>query len=213
MTPPRARRQRNSLIAGGAALAAFVALCVWMIHYVMAHRDDKPARMVQNVQLIRPPPPPPDELPPPPPPDKVDTPIEQEEPEPSPSEESPSQQLGLDSEGSSGSDAFGLAARKGGHDMLGSGGAIFAWYTGKVKDQAVEKLSADTRLKAKKYNVLVQFWIETDGRVSRVKLASGTGNHDLDLVIESCVASIGSLGESPPIEMPQPVTIRFVQRI
>jgi protein TonB len=164
------------------------------------------------VQLIRPPPPPP-EAPPPPPPEPPKEEIPQEQPEPSPSDEaSPSQQLGLDADGGAGSDAFGLAARKGGHDLLGSGGAAFAWYTGRLKDEVLEKLSGDPRFKAKKFTVGVRVWIEADGRIKEVKLTSSTGDRELDRAIESALASVPRMSEPPPIEMPEPVSLKIVSR-
>jgi protein TonB len=163
--------------------------------------------------VIRPPPPPPPDEPPPPPPEKPPEQIAQTEPDPTPSEDpSPSEQLGLDAEGTAGGDAFGLAAHKGGHDLVGSGGAIFGWYTARLKDRVTDKLSNDSRLRAKHFSVAVRVWIENDGRIREVHVVSGTGSGELDNEIELAVASIGRLSEPPPLEMPEPVTIRIVSR-
>jgi protein TonB len=111
-----------------------------------------------------------------------------------------------------GGDGFGLAARKGGHDLVGSGGAIFGWYTARLKDRVAQKLSADARLRSKRFVVSLRIWIENDGRIREVHVVSTTGNGDLDAAIRTAVASIGLLSESPPLEMPEPVTIRIVSR-
>src|SRR5208337_4716971 len=117
-------------------------------------KGTKPPRQTQTVTLIRPPPPPIDQPPPPPPPDRPKEEIAQNEPEPSPSDDSaPSPQLGLDAEGTAGGDSFGLAARKGGHDLVGSGGAVFGWYSACNEATTTEKLAADSRLRSKKFNV------------------------------------------------------------
>lgn len=203
---------RKVLLAVG--IAAFVAAAVWFIHGVMSSKDTKPPRMTQTITVIKtPPPPPPDQPPPPPPPDRPQEQIPQDQPEPSPSNDpAPSEQLGLDAEGSAGGDSFGLAARKGGHDLAGSGGAIFGWYTSRIKDRIAEKLGADAKLKAKRFTVAVRVWVDPDGRIRDVKVASSTGNGELDSAIQAAVTSIGQLSDRPPVEMPQPVTIRIVAR-
>src|SRR5262245_7818543 len=113
----------------------------------MQDKPEGPKRQTaQVVKLIRPPPPPPEQPPPPPPPEeKIEEPLPQETPQDSPPEDSaPAEQLGLDAEGVAGSDGFGLAARKGGRE-LGLGGAVFGWYTGRLKDAILDMLSEDER--------------------------------------------------------------------
>jgi protein TonB len=205
---------RAPLIGGLILVLTLVSGLVWFIRGFMVDKDKKPARMVQNITVIRPPPPPPpEEKPPPPPPEKVEEQLPQKEPEPSPDNApTPQQQLGLDADGAAGDDGFGLAARKGGSDLVGSGGAAFAWYTGKLKDEVTDRLSSDAKLRGKKYVVGVRIWLATDGRIKDVKMTSGTGNHDLDNAIASDLASLGRLSESPPLEMPQPITLQIVSR-
>jgi protein TonB len=204
--------RRLPVMAGAVAMLVLLALFVWLIHRFVSNKDVRPERKVQIVQLIRPPPPPPDQ-PPPPPPDRAAEPLP-DEPEPVPSDApAPSQQLGLDTEGGAGSDAFGLAARKGGHDLAGSGGAIFAWYTSRLKDQVAEKLSDDARIRARKFSVSVKVWIDADGRIRDVRLASTTGSRDLDGAIESALARLPRMSEPPPLEMPQPISLKIVSSI
>src|SRR5688500_11671398 len=103
-----------------------------------------PKRQVaQVVQRARRQPPRPEPPPPPPPPEeKIEEPLEQETPEEAPPDESQApEQLGLDAEGVAGGDSFGLAARKGGRDLVGTGGAAFAWYTSSLKDRILSFLS------------------------------------------------------------------------
>jgi protein TonB len=211
------RWMKRAPLAGGVILVlALIGGLIWMIRGFMATEDQKAPRMVQNITVIRPPPPPPpEEKPPPPPPEKVEQPVEQQkEPEPTPDNtpQPPSQQLGLDAEGGAGDDGFGLAARKGGADLVGTGGAAFAWYTGKLKDAVSDRLSADPKLHAKKFTVGVRVWIAADGRIKDVRLISGSGNGELDGLIGAALSSLGRLSEAPPIEMPQPVTLKIVSR-
>lgn len=203
-------RVRVALGVGGVVL---LALLVWGIRTIMAGKNDKPARQVQVVQVIRPPPPPPENQPPPPPPDKVDEAVPQDQPEPSPSDSpAPSEQLGLDAEGGAGGDAFGLAARKGGHELTGGGGAIFAWYTQILKDAIVDRLSGDRALRSKKFTIVVKVWIAPDGQVREARLVSASGSKDVDGAIEAVLGRLGRLREAPPLEMPQPVSLRIVSR-
>ncbi len=197
---------------GTVLVVLFIAGLVWVIHGVMNSKDQKPSRSVQTVTMVRPPPPP-DEPPPPPPPEtKIDEPIPQNEPDPTPDNSpAPTPQLGLDAEGGAGGDAFGLAARKGGSDLVGTGGAAFAWYTSKVKDAIRDCLASDPKLKSKKFTGSVRTSIGADGRLE-VKSAGGTGNRDVDTELASYLERC-RVSEAPPLELPQPVTLRVVQQL
>jgi len=168
---------------------------------------------VEQVTLIRPPPPPDETPPPPPPPEKVEEPLPQDEPQPTPDDTpAPTPQLGLDAEGTAGGDSFGLAARAGGADITGTGGAVFAWYTGKLKNEVSDRLSSDEKLRGKKYIVAVRIWIEADGRIKEVRVTGGTGNREIDSAIQADLAALGRMSEAPPLEMPQPISLQIVSR-
>jgi protein TonB len=94
----------------------------------------------------------------------------------------------------------------------GNGTAVFAWYTNRLKDAISDTLSADGRLRSKKYSLSVQVWIEADGRIKRVKLSSTTGDGALDKAIESDLSSLTKLSDSPPLEMPQPISLKIISR-
>lgn len=207
-------RRKAPLIIGGLLGVLMIAGFVWFVHTMMAGKTKKAQRQVQIVQIIKPPPPPPDQ-PPPPPPEKTEEPLPKDEPEPAPTDEpAPQEQLGLDAEGAAGGDAFGLAARKGGSDLVGgSGNAAFAWYTNRLKDAVVERLSADSKIGSKKFSVSVRVWIESDGRIREVKLVSTTGNRELDQRIEASLTALTRMSDAPPLEMPQPVSLKIVSRL
>jgi protein TonB len=200
-------------IAGGLIAMLLVVGFVWFVRTMMTGKSSgRTQRQVEIVQIIRPPPPPP---PPeqPPPPEKTEEPLPKDEPEPSPKEESPPPlgPLGIDAEGSAGGDAFGLAARSGGSDLIGgSGNAAFAWYTNRLKEAVMERLGADSHIGSKKFSVAVRVWIEPDGRIKEFKLTSTTGNRELDQRIESALAGLTNLSDAPPLEMPQPVSLKIV---
>ncbi len=198
------RTKRRYLSRLGVGIMGLLLVCgfVWFVRTMMASKTVKQGRQVQIVQLI------------PPPPEKTDEPLPKDEPQPAPNDEPPpSEPMGIDAQGSAGEDAFGLAARHGGSDLVGgNGSAAFAWYTNRLKDAVVDKLSSDARLGAKKFSLTVQVWIAADGRIKQVKLASTTGNHELDERIESALSSLTRLSEAPPLEMPQPISLKIVSR-
>jgi protein TonB len=204
--------KRATWVGGSLLVLVLFGGAIWFIHSIVSNKEKKPPRVVENVTLIRPPPPP-EEPPPPPPPDKVEEPLPQDEPPPSPDNTpAPTPQLGLDAEGTAGGDSFGLAARQGGSDITGTGCAVFAWYTGKLKTAIADCLSEDEKLRGKKYTVGVKIWIEPDGRIKEVRASNGTGNGEIDNAITANLAARCRFSESPPLEMPQPVSLQIVSR-
>ena len=208
------RNRRVAPLIGAALIGVLLIVgFVWFVQTMMASNTSKKERQIQTVQIIRPPPPPPDQPPPPPPPpEKAPEPLPKDEPEPAPKDEpAPAQPLGIDAAGSAGDDAFGLAARAGGSDLIGgTGNAVFAWYTNRLKDAVLERLTGDKRIGSKSYSVSVRVWIEADGRIKEVKLTTTTGNPDLDRRIETALISLSRLSDAPPLEMPQPINLKIV---
>lgn len=201
-------------LIGAAAIVLVVTTgLIWVIRGWMQEKPDKPARQTaQVVKLIRPPPPPPEPPPPPPPEEEIEEPLPQETPaEAPPDDAAPAEQLGLDAEGVAGSDGFGLAARKGGRE-IGLGGAAFAWYTTMLKDSILDVLSDDERVRKGSYQVTVRVWLSNGGGVERIKLASTSGDRELDAAIEQALGRMARVREAPPLEMPQPITLRIVSR-
>ena len=205
MSPMDGRRQSMKylpLAAGALVGVLLMGLLVWWIHGFMASNAQKPSRMVQNITVIRPPPPPPDEPPPPPPPpDKVEQQVQQTPPDPTPDNApAPPPSLGLDAEGSAGGDAFGLAARKGGSDLVGGGGAVFAWYQKKIEGAISDRLSADNRLHGKKFTVELRISIRSDGSIAIEQIVHGTGDSQVDGIVTADLnGSSVHVDEAPPL--------------
>jgi periplasmic protein TonB len=205
--------KRATWVGGSLLVVVLFGGAIWFIHGIVSNKENKPPHVVENVTLIRPPPPPDEPPPPPPPPDKVEEPLPQDEPPPSPDNTpAPTPQLGLDAEGSAGGDSFGLAGRPGGSDITGTGGAVFAWYTGKLKTTIADCLAADDRLRGKKYAADVTVWVEADGRIRQSRTVRGTGNRDLDSAIASDTGPACPSNDPPPLELPQPVNLHIVSR-
>ena len=202
------------LIVGALIVLLVTAGLVWVVKGLMEDKPEKSKRAVaQVIKIVRPPPPPPEPPPPPPPPEEKIEELPQETPEEAPPEEAaPAEQLGLDAEGVAGADGFGLAARKGGRDLVGTNAGAFAWYTTMLKDSIVGMLSEDDRIRRGTYQVTVRVWLSKTGDVERIKLASTSGNRELDAAIEQSLAKMGRVREAPPLEMPQPVTLKILSR-
>jgi protein TonB len=200
------------------ALCALVVLigggAIWAIRHFLATAAPAQKKVAQEIHIIRPPP---EELPPPPPPpppeEKVDIPDPQPEPDPTPSDEPPpAEQLGLDAEGGAGSDGFGLAARKGGRDLLASGGSAFTWYAGLLKNAILDGLQNEQRAHNGSYTVMVKVWVRPDGTIERIALAQSSGDKERDRAIEAALARISRISQGPPADMPQPVSLQIVSR-
>jgi protein TonB len=166
------------------------------------------------VQVIRPPPPPDQQ--PPPPPEKADVPLPKDEPEPVP-DNTPApadQPLGLDAEGAAGGDAFGLAARRGGSDLVGgAGSAPFAWYTNRITDAIRERLSSVACAKSAKGSLSIHVLMQADGKIKQIQLATTTGNTGVDRCIDSALTSMPPMSDPLPPGMPEQVNLKIVARI
>jgi protein TonB len=215
MPDKRTVRRTVSRLTGAVFGLLLILGFAWFVRTMMGAKTNKPWRQVQVVQVIRPPLPPPDQ-PPPPPPEKTEQPLPKDEPEPVPDNQpAPADQpLGIDAQGSAGGDAFGLAARSGGSDLVGgSGNAPFAWYTNRIADAIRDRLSALPCAKGAKGSLSMHVVVDVEGRLKQVQLATTTGNDKVDQCIAAGLASMPPMNDRPPPGMPEQVTIRVVSRI
>lgn len=131
--------------------------------------------------------------------------------------------LGVDEEGAAGGDAFGLAAKKGGRDIILLGNQTndrpagevrinFAMYTGSIQQQLQSEFNKNDKLRRGSYRVQLKLWIARDGGIERFELLDSTGVPELDRTIELALGELPRLDRPPPPEMPQPVRIRLTSR-
>ncbi len=215
MADKRTLRRNLSRLAGAAFAILMIVGFVWFVHTMMGAKTGKTQRQVQIVQVIRPPPPPPPDQPPPPPPEKTPEPLPKDEPDPTPEKQPdqapPEAPLGVDAEGSAGGDAFGLAARRGGSDLIGgTGTAPYAWYTNRMRDSIRDRLTAAACTKSAKGSVSTRVLLAADGRVKQIKLTTSTGNARVDDCVDKVLESITSMGDAPPPNMPEQVNLKVV---
>ncbi|MCA1325583.1 energy transducer TonB [Herbaspirillum sp. alder98] len=208
-------------VIGVAAVAAVVALLWHLLHDTAATR-----REVNGPPMVMVPPPPP---PPPPEPEKLPEPTpekvqpEVREPEPTPAEApkddstpSPNKDLGdpvtMDSAAQAGTDAFGIAAGRGG-GMTGGGGGLGAGSYSRYFSNALQQAFArDPRTRQLVFDdIRVDVWLDADGRVSRVQLVQGTGNTQTDDAVLAMVRDYRS-DEKPPASWHSPARISIKGR-
>jgi periplasmic protein TonB len=202
--------QRWIPIIAGTVVVIIVAVGLSLFVYRMMHNKHKSdsRQVAQVIKIIRPPqdtPPPP---PPPPPPEKLEQPIEQE-PQPAP-DQAPQEALGVDADASAGGDSFGLQARPGGRDLVGTGSAPFKWYTNLMATKLQECFSDDERLRKGSYRANLRVRIADDGQLEILELLGSSGSTEKDAAIRNMKHC--NAGESRPLEMPRLATIQIVSR-
>ena len=201
---------------------AFLGGGVLLVMKFISGPNAKPPT-VHNIALIKQPPPPvpkPPEKPPEPPPKvkeevKIDQPKEPPKPEEAkaPDEKPASDKpLAVDADGSAGSDGFGLASSKGGRDLLTTGtGSSGAYYSGLVQRAFFEALSRNRKVLGEQFRVVVKVWLGDDGRVQKADIVTGSGNAQVDDMIQLTLLDMSPLKDVPPSSM-RPIQLRLSNR-
>jgi periplasmic protein TonB len=206
-------RRHLPLIVLLLAVSSLGAGAVALVRGILNSAPGQPKKLIQEIHVVRPPPPPPDLPPPPPPPEEKLIPEPEKQPDPTPSNDPPpGEQLGLDTQGGAGGDAFGLLGRKGGRDLLASGGSAFAWYAGLLKNEIIQQLENEKQARSGEYSVVVRVWVRDDGSIDRVRIVQSSGNRERDRAIENALSRITRVSQAPPADMPQPISLRIVSR-
>lgn len=205
----RGRRLTNALVVV-AGLAVLVGMGLLVAHFAGGQAPKKPG--VQQVALLKQPPPPPPkppEKPPEPPKVKEEVKIDEPKAEPKPDDPKPADDkpasdkpLGVDADAAAGSDGFGLAANRGGRDLMlagsGGGGGSGRYYTGLLQRNFHEALARSRKAPQGEFNVVVRVWLADDGHVQRTEVVTGSGNPETDALIQSTLAEMAPLREVPP---------------
>ena len=206
-----------------AGLFIVVAVMSVVVYLVMGFMHSKPAttkQFVQQITLLQPPPPPPPPVQKPPPPEvkqEVNVPKPDDTPKdtPDPADNLPpiDDNLGLDAAGGAGTDGFGLVGKKGGADLIGSGGGRFRWYINVIQSDISSALSDVEDIRKDRYTAVVRLWIGKGGEVNRVELVQSTGKHALDKKLQVALSDVRHISEAPPEELPQPIELRIHSRL
>ncbi len=173
------------------------AYLIYMFQAWLAKNNAPQKKVItQQITLIAPPPPPP---PPPPEPEVEEEVIEEmeEAPPEAAQEEAPAgQDLGLDADGSAGTDGFGLVGRKGGTGIgLGKAGH----YEVMVKERVIDLIYADEELKFLAYSGVITVWVNAAGRVEKYAVNLEDDAPKIKKLLESVLAKL-TFENGPPIE-------------
>jgi len=185
--------------------------------------DPRMDRLGQRVRLIDPPPPPPPKKIEEKPPEAVvrqEVKIEKAEPDEGDDKPAVDDRLGLDAEGGDGADGFGLAAKKGGKDLLttariggGDGVRGFGLYAAQIERFLQRVLSKDQDLRKSSYTATVSLWLDSMGHLDRYQLTRSSGDPTIDAHLSQILAGLEDLGLPPPHDLPQPVRLRISSRL
>lgn len=201
-----------ALVLGGIAWVALAAM----------HSETTRENPVQAIRLLEAPPPPPE-------PDKEDPPEPIEpppeprlpeytevEPADEPVGEPPAEGLGLDTDGSGGTDGFGLGARRGGRSLLDPGrdgtGERFARYALTIARQLERLMSGNAAATTQAWTVELRVWLARDGSIRDAELARSSGDRILDRGLIDLLSATAERFAPPPPDLPQPVHVRVRSR-
>ena len=217
---PSGRPWVRSLAFSVVGLAVFVAAVMLLMKFLEAPAGK--AKGVKQVALIKQPPPPPPkppEKPPEPPKVKEEVKIDQPKDVPKPdapkaADEKPASDkpLGVDADASAGSDGFGLAASRGGRDLLTTGGGGGgAYYSGLLQRQFFEALQRNRKVLKDEFRVVVKVWLGDDGKVQKADIVTSSGNPQTDEQIQLTLLDMSPLKDVPPSSM-RPMQLRLSNR-
>jgi len=221
---PTRRWRRAVLILVGVALVS--ALLWLLIKELTKPVEGKKKRAVQEISLLKPPPPPPPPKDQPPPPkvevqEKIEVPRPDQAPDKQADAPPPGPDLAVDAAGGAGGDSFGLVGKKGGSDLIGSGGggnagSRFAWYGALIKERIQERIqemmNKDKKLNRADYRIMVNVWVNAAGVVTRAELIDSTNDADMDSALKIALRNLPALREGAPSDMPQPIKLRITAR-
>jgi protein TonB len=212
-------------------------------------------RIIENVSLIKeqrqPPPPPPKKIEEPPPepvamkPEETVKAEQPEEPKEVKQEETPPEpeenqhqddrladaSLGVDAAGGgTGSDAFGLLARKGGKSLteggpvrIGGGGRgrggngseyspmkKYAWYTRMLEGEIKRRmLIQGDGIPSGKLQVLVKIVLDEQGGIVNYQIYDSSGNNRMDEAVNLAMEKMQTVSSPPPEGMPRAIKLRI----
>lgn len=205
----------------GVAMLALVAAAGWWLWKFIGTGTAAKKPGVQQVAILKQPPPPPPKPPErPPEPQKLKEEVKLDEPRDTPkpaeskaADDKPASDkpLGVDAAGGAGSDGFGLAGNRGGRDLLNTGGGGGAYYSGLLQRSFFDALSRNRRILKEEFRVVVRIWLGDDGRVQKADIVSGSGNAQVDEMIQVTLMEMTPLREVPPSSM-RPMQLRLSNR-
>ena len=229
MTEKKKSQKAVFFIVGGVALV-MICVVILVVKVILSSDSSGRQRQIQQVTLMTPPPPPKvKEKEPEPEIEKEEKVIEQEmeEQDPGPMEEStsdeppPGQDLGLDADGTGGSDAFGLKAKKGARSIIGGSYSEssllkkYAWYTKIVQEELRKKVNnymeGNGGIPDGDLNAIVQITLDENGNILDFGITTSSGDPDMDAAVRASLET-AQISEPPPQNMPKTIKLKISAR-
>ena len=208
----------------GASVGLVLLAVMW---YLLAGTASTKREVAATPTLVLPPPPPPPPEPeklPEPEPEKIEPQVTEVEPTPvdtmdKPMDDaapSPSQDMGdpmtMNADAQAGNDGIAVGGG-GGMTGGGGGGAGAAAYQNYIGARLQQALARDARTRNLVFSDLrVDLWLASDGSVTRVQLAQGSGNGKTDELVLAMLNDIRVLDERPPQNMRFPMRLTMAGR-
>jgi len=133
--------------------------------------------------------------------------------------------LGVDAEGTAGSDAFGLVGNRGGRSILGGGGAggmgrfsLLAKYAGyvqivqsEIRKKVMKHLDDDGGIPKGQLQAGVKVSVDGRGVIISYKIVGSSGNNRMDDAVEEALRN-ARLSLPPPDGMPRTMIIKITSQ-
>lgn len=220
--------QKSVWIGAGVVVVLMAILVSVAVKVLLSDEMQQNKRKVHQVKLLKPPKPPEVKKKPPPPKKKekkIEKKVEKEEPKPQEQKQADKprmdENLGLDAEGSPGSDGFGLQAKKGGSSIIGGGGGNssllrkYAWYN-QILEKAIRKkvneiFEQNGGLPKGNLKTVVDVYLNESGKIVRFDIHRSSGHQEMDQTVKKAL-QVTELDQTPPQGMPKGIRITISAR-
>ena len=218
-------------------IAVFIILAgvgAYIVKTVLSGTELKKKDTTTTVTLLKPPPPMIKEKPPEPEPIKeipkreeiINQEVNKEQgPENDIKDSTPAgDNLGVDAEGTAGSDSFGLVGKRGGRSLIAGGGpgigtgsllTKFAGYTQivtvELRKKVMKLLDEEGGIPKGKFQAVVRVSIDTNGKVTDYRIIGSSGNNKMDDAVNRSLRTF-RISEPPPDGMPRTMDIKIISQ-
>jgi outer membrane biosynthesis protein TonB len=226
----------QSFLVPGCIGLFFLVAIGFLVKVVLTDSGPRQKEQISRVTLLKPPPevkekPPEPEAPKEIPKETMSTPVEMAQPQ----DQAQNQQdappagadLGVEGDGSAGSDGFGLTAKgKGqGRDItLGGGGGgmnklalltKYGWYTTKIQEeikrQMRKQLDQDGGIPKGKFQATIKILLDPKGSIIKYQIVASSGNDKMDEALKGSLPGF-RISQPPPDGMPSGLTVKIVSQ-